>query len=95
MVLAIPVAQAGEEKKKDLPEGQAQIIIPVEGMTCESCAKKIEAALSELEGVVSAKACHESAKVEVIYETDKVTPKDIKAAIDGSGYKAKAGDCEG
>jgi copper ion binding protein len=95
MVLAVSVAQAGEEKKKDLPEGQAQLIIPVEGMTCDSCAKKIEAAISKIEGVVSVEACHESAKVDVVYEKGKVTEKDIMAAIDESGYKAKPGDCTG
>ncbi len=59
----------------------------VKGMTCASCVRNVETAVSQLEGVkdVSVNLATESLFVRV--DPDKVKPEEIKRAVEGIGYK--------
>ncbi len=54
--------------------------LPIEGMTCASCAMRIEKRLNKLEGV-TASVNYSTEKAKVTYTGD-VTPADLVAAVD-------------
>jgi Cu+-exporting ATPase len=66
------------------------ILLPVEGMTCASCVRRVEKAVAAVPGV-------EASAVNFATETLSVTPGEgfsaeaLLAAIDKAGYEAKAG----
>jgi copper chaperone CopZ len=70
----------------------AQVVLPVEGMTCVTCEWGIEKALGGLEGVAEAKASASESKVLVRYEPGKVTLERMIEAVDSTGYKASMPD---
>lgn len=70
----------------------AQIVLPVEGMTCVTCEWGIENALGKLEGVIEAKASSSEQKVLVRYAPGKVTIRQMIDAVNSTGYKASMPD---
>ncbi len=61
----------------------------VEGMTCGGCEVAVRAAVKKLDGVASVKASHKEGSAEVTYDSEKVTPKAIIAAIEKIGFQAE------
>ena len=70
----------------------AQVVLPVEGMTCVTCEWGIEKALGKLDGVIEAKASSSEQKVLVRYEPGEVTFEQMIDAVDSTGYKASMPD---
>jgi copper chaperone CopZ len=70
----------------------AQVVLPVEGMTCVTCEWGIEKALGKLDGVVEAKASSSEHKVLVRYVPGKVSFEQMIEAVDSTGYKASMPD---
>jgi copper ion binding protein len=67
-----------------------EIELDVEGMTCRKCVGRVEAALSKIPGVQSAKACLPGSAT-VQYVTGASVALDIIcAALDKAGYPARA-----
>ena len=64
-------------------------IIPIEGMTCATCANSIEKALRELGGVNDASVNFASEKTTVDYDPSKVDLGKIAHTINELGYTAK------
>ena len=61
--------------------------LPIEGMTCASCAARIERRLNKLEGVTaSVNYATEQAAVE--YDPSRVTPDALIVAVEETGYSA-------
>lgn len=65
------------------------ITLGVSGMTCTGCEGHINHALDELPGVIEAKANYKEANTTVKFDKSKSTIEDIKAAINGTGYKVR------
>ena len=65
-------------------------VIPVEGMSCASCAARIKRPLKGMSGVTDAEVSLEKRNVRVRYQEKKVTPKRLQTAINDLGYKAKS-----
>ena len=90
--LAVVAAYAGtpaEISEQKLADGQARVVVPVEGMTCGGCCVKVETALKELDGVVASKADYQKGRATVTYVEDKVTVKQIVETINGkTSFKA-------
>lgn len=63
-----------------------QITLPVEGMTCASCAAKIEQGLNKLDGVTSAAVNLATERVTVDYIPAVVSPDEFKRTIEEIGY---------
>lgn len=57
----------------------------VSGMKCPHCKANVENAIKALDGVSEAVASVADANVTVTYDTSRVTPDDIKRAVDDSG----------
>ena len=61
-------------------------IYPVGGMTCASCVARVEKALSDVPGVISANVNLASEKATVEF-TEQVRYKDLKHAVEDAGYE--------
>jgi Cu+-exporting ATPase len=61
--------------------------LPVQGMTCASCANRIERKLNKLDGV-TATVNYATEQATVEYDEAAVTPDDLVKAVEAAGYKA-------
>lgn len=64
------------------------VTIPIGGMTCAACARRVEKAISKLDGVVNANVNLATEKATVEYDTAKIRLSAIRQAIEKAGYKA-------
>ncbi|WP_073071064.1 heavy metal translocating P-type ATPase [Thermosipho atlanticus] len=62
------------------------VIIPIEGMTCSSCAKAVEKEIKKLDGITSVNVNFATEKATILYEPTKVRISNIKQAIKNAGY---------
>src|SRR5687768_8747366 len=69
-------------------ERLARITIPVTGMTCASCLRRVERTLSEKVGVAEANVNFAAEKASVTYEPAATNPDDLIEAIRDAGYGA-------
>jgi Cu+-exporting ATPase len=61
--------------------------IPIEGMTCAACAKRIEKAVGKKAGVLSVSVNYATEKATVTYDTSTIKLAQIKEAITAAGYR--------
>jgi Cu+-exporting ATPase len=66
----------------------AKIIIPVKGMSCASCVRRVERTLSKKEGVTEASVNFAAEKASVSYEPTATSPDELVGAIRDAGYDA-------
>ncbi len=73
-----------------LGEGEEarRVTIPIKGMTCSSCAARIEKSLSKLEGVKESPVNFATEKATVLYVPSVTRLSEIKKAIADAGYEA-------
>src|SRR5215203_5767660 len=69
-------------------ERLARITIPVTGITCASCVRRVERTLSEKEGVAEASVNFAAEKASVTYDPTTTNPDDLIEAIRDAGYGA-------
>jgi P-type Cu+ transporter len=69
-------------------ERLTRISIPVVGMTCASCVRRVERTLSEKEGVAEASVNFAAEKASVTYDPTTTNPDDLIGAIRDAGYGA-------
>lgn len=80
---AITKAGYGAVEKSDMKE----VIVPIEGMTCASCASKIEKVVNKLEGISKATVNLTTEKLAVTYDPQIVRLSQIKQVVIKAGYK--------
>jgi len=61
--------------------------LPIQGMTCASCAIRVEKKLNKLEGV-EASVNYATERATVEYDVDAVAPEQLVAAVESAGYHA-------
>ena len=61
--------------------------LPIEGMTCASCAVRVEKKLNKLEGV-AATVNYATERASVEFEAGSVSPEQLVTAVEAAGYKA-------
>ncbi len=66
------------------------ITIPVTGMTCASCVRRVERTLSRREGVIGASVNFAAEKATVEYDPKTTGPEDLIGDIEGAGYGTDA-----
>ena len=64
-------------------------VISVDGMHCNHCKARVEAALKSLKGVKKFVVSLEDASAEVVYAEGKITPAEIASAVTASGFESK------
>ena len=68
-------------------EASSRIDLEVGGMTCASCAARVEKKLNELAGV-SANVNYATELASVAYDSDQVRLPDLVGAVEAAGYTA-------
>jgi P-type Cu+ transporter len=64
-----------------------QLSMPIEGMTCASCAARVEKRLNDLDGV-EATVNYATERATVEYDPAHAEPADLIAAVESAGYRA-------
>jgi P-type Cu+ transporter len=70
-------------------EGGRRISIPVTGMSCAACARRVEKSLSKKAGVSEANVNFATGKATVEYDPGAVKPEALIGAIESAGYGAE------
>src|SRR4051794_17362838 len=66
---------------------RSKLELPIEGMTCASCAARIERRLNKLDGVqATVNLATERAAVD--FDSERVAPEALVAAVASAGYRA-------
>lgn len=65
------------------------VTLNVSGMSCSHCVNAVEGNVGKLNGVESVKVHLESGKVDVSFDSEKVSLEKIKETIDDLGYEVK------
>jgi copper chaperone CopZ len=63
-----------------------EIIIPVEGMTCEGCENTVNQQLLKLQGLQSAQASHTLKQVRIKIDTNITSVEEVERNIEQVGY---------
>src|ERR671927_817545 len=66
----------------------ADVTLPVSGMTCASCVRRIEKALNRVDGVAEASVNLATEKARVVYDPAVASPARLRGAVEKAGYKA-------
>jgi Cu+-exporting ATPase len=69
------------------PDPSERLDLPIIGMTCASCATRIEKRLNRLDGV-RASVNYATERASVAYAPEKLTPAELVATIEQAGYTA-------
>ena len=86
---ATPVALAAALAKAGYPVAQAQTRLGIEGMTCATCAGRVERALAEVPGVLEAAVNLATQTATVRYATGAVAPSELAQHVTQTGYPAR------
>ena len=62
--------------------------LPLEGMTCASCANRIERKLNKLDGV-QARVNYATERASVSFDPDLATPEALLSTVEAAGYRAR------
>lgn len=84
-----PVASAwASQTRSEASHPRERVQLAIEGMTCASCAKRIERQLNKLAGV-SAAVNYATERAAVTFDPSKVQLEDLIRAVEAAGYGAK------
>lgn len=71
------------------PAGDSAAILTATGMTCGSCAARIETALSDEKGVESVQVDVAAGRVAVVYDSKQVKPEQLAEKVTATGYGSR------
>ena len=76
----------GEAKIDDTNTQEIEAILPIGGMTCASCVRRVERALLKVQGVHSAGVNLATERATVKYDPALVTTSALRSAVESAGY---------
>lgn len=82
------VKKVGYDAEEEKTDNIREIIIPISGMTCASCANAIEKSINKLNGIQEVNVNLATEKAKVVYDSSQTRISEIKDAIFKAGYKA-------
>ena len=71
----------------DKHEAPRRLDLPIEGMTCAGCARRVEGRLNDLDGV-SARVNFATERATVDFDPEMVEPQEVVEAVASAGYTA-------
>lgn len=86
---ATPASLAAALERAGYPVTRAEARLEIEGMTCASCATRIEAVLAATPGVIGATVNLATRTAQVDYAQGTISPGEIARAIGAAGYPAR------
>jgi len=66
-----------------------EVVIHVDGMTCDGCENAIKAGVETLDGIASVESSHEEGWTKVKYDKAVTSEEDIEGKITDTGYTVK------
>src|SRR5205823_13761112 len=75
---------------EDQRKTDSRAVLALEGMTCASCAMRIEKGLKKVPGVKDASVNFASEQATVTYDPTQTGPEQMMQKVDAVGYKATA-----
>ncbi|MBW1710765.1 MAG: copper-translocating P-type ATPase [Deltaproteobacteria bacterium] len=75
------------EENLDAIEKVSSTSIPIGGMTCATCVRRVEKALGDLPGVEDANVNFATEKATVKFDIDQVSLQEMKDAVESAGYQ--------
>lgn len=89
-LLAVPLTACSEHVRQQEQETakMKELVIPVEGMACSSCANRVKQALASIDGVGETRVSVDEKNVVTHYDPRRLSPDRMIAAINGLGFKA-------
>lgn len=82
------VEKAGYGVLEEKDESIREVILPISGMSCASCANAVEKAISKLEGVNEVSVNLATEKARIVYSSSTTGISEIKDVVSKAGYKA-------
>lgn len=80
---------AGTEEAAAVKAEWVEVLLSVEGMTCEGCENAIKAGVESLEGIAEVESSHEEAWTRVKYDANATSVEEITEKISETGYEVK------
>ena len=71
--------------------GPAEAFLPIEGMTCASCVRRVEKSLAAVPGVADANVNFATEQAVVRFDPVTATLADLRAAVEKAGYRVGEG----
>ena len=87
LYLQFKVGGAVETATRGKAVSVQKLDLPIEGMTCASCAVRVEKKLNKLEGV-SAAVNYATERASVEFDAGAVSAEQLVAAVESAGYRA-------
>jgi Cu+-exporting ATPase len=79
--------QATMETGETTPVEDGEVcLIPIAGMTCASCVRRVEKALAQVDGVSEAAVSFATERATVTYDPSRTTPAALARAVEEAGY---------
>ena len=72
-----------------MASASGEVNLPVEGMTCASCVRRIEKALAKVDGVETASVNLATEKAHIVFDPAKAGIPQFRAAVEKAGYKVR------
>ncbi|HKB46085.1 MAG TPA: cation transporter, partial [Ktedonobacterales bacterium] len=85
---AAPDSTATGDTPRERPARMVTATLALEGMTCASCARRIERGLSKVPGVAEASVNLATERASVAYAAGSASVADLVAAVEKAGYGA-------
>ena len=92
--LGVAVTACGQQGPVAAPGTSAQPVsyttatLPIQGMSCSSCASNVKRTLKGLDGVSAVAVSLAQRNATVAYDPKKVQPAQMQAAVNQAGYRA-------
>jgi copper chaperone CopZ len=70
-----------------IPGALAELVMPVRGMTCGSCARRVHVALESVPGVMDARVELAQGRAIVCFDPSRTTVEFLREAVEAAGYE--------
>jgi len=82
-----PVATRTNGAKPAAASGADEVVLPIEGMTCASCVRRVEKSLANTPGVTDANVNFATEQAVVRFDPVRVSMSDLLGAVEKAGYR--------
>ena len=84
--------KSGDEAVEQEPAANAEwveVVLNVDGMTCEGCENAVKSGVESLEGIAEVESSHEEAWTKVKFDKSTTSLEEIEGKITETGYEVK------
>ncbi len=95
MIAGMLLFACNSQQKQDAPASEetpsmqaewVEVVLDVEGMTCDGCENAIKAGVENLEGIQTVESSHEEGWTKVKYDKNLTSLEEIETKITETGY---------